>query len=107
MPAIPGVGGAGSRPAGNPAGKTVISLLAVCSSFFLGRAGAAAEARRSAPRQSSAANRSSFSRPDPSRLLPHATEFNPGIADTAEMAQALVLQRILFRNALTGDNIPR
>jgi hypothetical protein len=39
-------------------------------------------------------------------LLPHATESNPGIADTTEMAKPWSSKEFYIRNGLTGENIP-
>ena len=108
MPAIPGVGGAGSRrPAGNPAAKLVISLLAVLLVVFLGARWALRPKHADPPPANHQPQIEVPSpAPDPSTLLPHATEFNPGIADTAEMAKPWSSKEFYFRNALTGDNIP-
>ena len=44
--------------------------------------------------------------PDPSASLPNATEANPGIAEVGEMAKPWSSKEFLFRNRLTGENVP-
>jgi hypothetical protein len=44
--------------------------------------------------------------PDPAAALPHATESEPGIASTAEMAKPWTLRNFFIKNRLTGENIP-
>jgi hypothetical protein len=108
MPAIPGVGGAGSRrPRGNPAAKLVISLLAVLLVVFLG----ARWALRPKPVDPPAADQQPqieipSPAPDPSTLQPHATESNPGIADATEMAKPWSSKEFYIRNGLSGENTP-
>ena len=107
MPQIPGVSGPGSRPPGNPAVKLVIGLLAVLLVVFLG----ARWALRPKRAQSSAAEQQPqievpAPAPDPSTLLPHATDANPGVADTTEMAKPWTFKEFYIRNRLTGENIP-
>jgi hypothetical protein len=108
MPAIPGVGGAGSRrPRGNPAPKLVISLLAVLLVVFLG----ARWALRPKPVDPPAADQQPqieipSPAPDPSTLQPHATESNPGIADATEMAKPWSSKEFYIRNGLSGENTP-
>jgi hypothetical protein len=108
MPEIPGVSGPGSRrpTGGNPAAKLVIGLLAVVLVVFVG----ARWALRSKPAAPQAADQQPqievpSPAPDPSTLLPHATESNPGIADTTEMAKPWSSKQFYLRNRLTGENI--
>jgi hypothetical protein len=109
MPQIPGVSGSGSRPsaaASNPAVKLVIGLLAVLLVVFLGARWALRPKRavHSALQQPQIEVPSPA--PDPSTLLPHATETEPGIADVAEMAKPWSLKEFYIRNRLSGENIP-
>jgi hypothetical protein len=107
MPQIPGVPTPGARGIGNPAVKLVIGLLALLLIVFVGARWAlrpkhvepvAAEQQPQIEVPSPA--------PDPSTLLPHATEAAPGIADTTEMAKPWSTKQFFIRNGLTGENIP-
>jgi hypothetical protein len=109
MPQIPGVAGAGSRSsaASNPAVKLVIGLLAVLLIVFLG----ARWAFRPKHVEPSLAEQQPqievpAPAPDPSTLLPHATDAEPGIADTTEMAKPWSSKEFYIRNRLTGENVP-
>ncbi|HUC55105.1 MAG TPA: hypothetical protein VMR90_13720 [Candidatus Cybelea sp.] len=107
MPQIPGVSGPGSRPPANPAVKLVIGLLAVLLVVFLG----ARWAFRSKHGRSQVVDQQPqievpAPAPDPSTLLPHATDANPGIAETTEMAKPWSAKEFFIRNRLTGENIP-
>src|SRR6266478_5070141 len=109
MPQIPGVAGAGSRSsaASNPAVKLVIGMLAVLLVVFLG----ARWAFRPKHVEPSLAEQQPqievpAPAPDPSTLLPHATDANPGIANTTEMAKPWSSKEFYIRNGLTGENIP-
>jgi hypothetical protein len=108
MPVIPGVAGPGSRrPAGNPAAKLVISLLAVLLVVFLGARWALRPKHMDPPPADHQPQIEVPSpAPDPTTLLPHATESNPGIADTTEMAKPWSSKEFYVRNGLTGENIP-
>lgn len=44
--------------------------------------------------------------PDPDAALPHATEAEPGIATTAEMAKPWTTKDFFIKNHLSGDNVP-
>jgi hypothetical protein len=106
MPQIPGVSGPGSRPPANPAVKLVIGLLAVLLVVFLG----ARWALRPKHAEPQAAEQPQIEvptpAPDPSTLLPHATDANPGVADTTEMAKPWTSKEFYIRNRLSGENIP-
>jgi len=108
MPAIPGVAGPGARrPGGNPAAKLVIGLLAVLLVVFLGARWALRPKHADPPKADQQPQIEVPSpAPDPSTLLPHATESNPGIADTTEMAKPWSSKEFYIRNGLTGENIP-
>lgn len=43
---------------------------------------------------------------DPNASLPNATEAQPGIAEVGEMAKPCSSKQFLFRNRLTGENVP-
>lgn len=43
---------------------------------------------------------------DPSASLPNATEAQPGVAEVGEMAKPWSSKEFLFRNRLTGENVP-
>jgi hypothetical protein len=107
MPQIPGVSGPGTRPAGNPATKLVTGLLALLLIVFVG-ARWALRPRHAAPRMVEQQPQIEVPAPapDPSSLIPHATEANPGIADTTEMAKPWSTKDFFVRNRLTGENIP-
>jgi hypothetical protein len=109
MPEIPGVSGPGSRRAagGNPAAKLVIGLLAVLLVVFLGARWALRPKHVEPPLADQAPQIEVPSpAPDPSTLLPHATESEPGIADVTEMAKPWFSKEFFIRNGLTGENIP-
>ena len=44
--------------------------------------------------------------PDASAALPHATESQPGIASVEEMAKPWTAKEFLYRNGLSGENVP-
>jgi len=108
MPQIPGVSGPGSRSAAvNPAVKLVAGLLAMLLVVFLGARWAMrpkhAELR---PMEPQAQIEVPAAAPDPSSLVPHATDTEPGIANVEEMAKPWTSKEFYFRNRLTGENIP-
>jgi hypothetical protein len=106
MPEIPGVSGSGSRPAaGNPGVKLVIGLLALLLVVYLG-ARWAFRPRHVEPRLSDQQPQIEVPSPapDPSTLIPHATEADPGIADVTAMAKPWSSQEFFIRNSLTDKN---
>jgi hypothetical protein len=107
MPQIPGVSGPGARPVGNPATKLVTGLLALLLIVFVG-ARWALRPKHAAPRVAEQQPQIEVPAPapDPSSLIPHATEADPGIADTIEMAKPWSTKDFFVRNRLTGENIP-
>ncbi len=107
MPQIPGVSGSRSSAASNPAVKLVIGLLAVLLVVFLG-ARFALRPKHAAPPPAEQQPQIEVPSPapDPSTLLPHATDAEPGIADVAEMAKPWSSKEFYIRNRLTGENIP-
>jgi hypothetical protein len=106
-PQIPGVPAAGHATAGNPAVKLVIGLLAVLLIVFVG-ARWALRPKHIDPKAVAEQPQIEVPAPapDPSTLLPHATDTAPGIADTAEMAKPWSSKQFYVRNALTGENVP-
>src|SRR5258705_1583754 len=44
--------------------------------------------------------------PDPIAALPHATETEPGIASVGEMAKPWSSKEFMYRNRLSGENVP-
>jgi hypothetical protein len=44
--------------------------------------------------------------PDANAALPHATESEPGIASVDEMAKPWTAKEFLYRNRLSGENVP-
>jgi hypothetical protein len=106
MPQIPGVAGSGSRSA-NPAVKLVVGLLVLFLVVFLG-ARWALQPKHAEPKQVEQQPQIEVPSPapDPSTLIPHATESQPGIADVTEMAKPWTSKEFYIRNGLTGENIP-
>ncbi len=109
MPQVSGVSVSGSRSeaAANPAAKLVIGLLALLLVVFLGARWALRPSRaepQSAELQPQIEVPSPA--PDPTTLLPHATDTEPGIADVTELAKPWSSKEFYFRNRLTGENIP-
>ena len=107
MPQIPGISGPGVRPAGNSAVKLVAGLLALLLIVFVG-ARWALRPRHAGPRLAEQQPQIEVPAPapDPNSLLPHATDANPGIADTTEMAKPWSRKNFFVKNGLTGENIP-
>jgi hypothetical protein len=108
MPQIPGVAGSTTRSAAtNPAVKLIIGLLAMLLVVFVG-ARWALRPRHVAPRLTEEQPQIEVPSPapDPSTLLPHATDANPGIADITEMAKPWSSKDFYIKNGLTGENLP-
>src|SRR5712671_3352481 len=109
MPQIPGVSGSGLRSsaASNPAVKLVIGLLAVLLVVFLG-ARWALRPKHAEPQlaQQQPQIEVPSPAPDPSTLLPHATDAEPGIAEIPEMAKPWSSKEFYIRNRLSGENVP-
>ena len=106
MPQIPGVSGPGSRSAANPAVKLVVGLLALLLVVFLG-ARWALHPKNVAPKLAEQQPQIEVPSPapDPSTLIPHATEAEPGVATVVEMAKPWSSKEFYFRNRLTGENV--
>lgn len=105
-PQIPGVPVSGRATGGNPAIKLVIGLLAVLLVVFVGARWAVhpKQTEMKAAEQQPQIEVPSPA-PDPSTLLPHATDEAPGIATTTEMAKPWTSKPFFVRNGLTGENI--
>ena len=105
MPQIPGVSGSRATTAPNPAFKLVIGVLAVLLMIFLGAR--ALRPKRVAPQAVDQQPQIEVPAPapDPSTLLPHATDANPGIASVTEMAKPWSSKEFFIRNRLDGENI--
>ena len=107
MPQIPGVSSPGTPPASRDSSlKLGIGLLAVLLVVFLG-ARWALHPRQAEP---SVADQPQIEvpapAPDPSTLMPHATQASPGIANIEEMAKPWSSKQFFIRNELSGENIP-
>ena len=108
MPQIPGVTTPGARPAtSNTASvKLGIGLVAVLLAVFLG-ARWALRPRHVEPRADKQPQIEVPSpAPDPSTLVPHATDASPGIADVEEMAKPWSSKAFFIRSNLSGESIP-
>jgi hypothetical protein len=108
MPQVPGVVGPGTHATGvNPAVKLVIGLLAVLLVVFVG-ARWALRPRHAEPKLAEEQPQIEVPSPapDPSTLVPHATEVNPGIADVAEMAKPWSSKDFYIKNGLSGESVP-
>ncbi len=107
MPQIPGVSAPRSSAVSNPAVKLVAGLLAVLLIVFVG-ARWGLRAKHAAPQSAQQQPQIEVPppAPDPSTLLPHATDAEPGIADAVEMARPWSSKEFYIRNRLTGENIP-
>ena len=108
MPQIPGVTVPLPRPAtSRPSLKLVIGLLAVLVVAFFGARWALRSRhveRRVADQQPQIEVPSPA--PDPSTLVPHATDASPGIADVEEMAKPWSSKAFFIRSNLSGESIP-
>jgi hypothetical protein len=107
MPEIPGVPVAGRRGSGtNTAARLVAGLLGVLIVLVLGTRWILrpkhAESVVAPPPQIEVPAPA----PDPNAALPHATETEPGIATTAEMAKPWSTKDFFMKNRLTGENVP-
>lgn len=106
MPQIPGVTVPLPRPAtGRPSIKLVIGLLAVLVVAFLG----VRWALRPRHVESRSAEQPQIEvpapAPDPSTLVPHANDANPGIANVEEMAKPWSSKEFFIRNKLSGESV--
>ena len=108
MPQIPGVSAPGSRrPSGvNTAARLVAGLLGVLIVLVLGTRWILrpkhVEPVVAPPPQIEVP----LPAPDPNAALPHATETDPGVATTTEMAKPWSTKDFFIKNRLTGENVP-
>jgi len=108
MPQIPGVSSVDARisTSVNPASKIVIGVLAVLLVSFVG----ARWAVRFGLAPSKAAEQPQIEvpspAPDPSTLLPHATDSAPGIAEIEEVAKPWSYKGFYFQSKGPGESIP-
>src|SRR5690349_17589295 len=106
MPQIPGVTGP-RKPASNPMMPLVIGLVVIGIILLF----AVRWLSRSKPSEPARAEQAAQIEippppPDPSSLLPHATESDPVIANVADLSKPWTSADFFVRNRLTGENIP-
>jgi hypothetical protein len=108
MPQIPGVSSAGARGGffGNPAIRLVGGLLVVLLIAFFGARWALRPKHTELPTVEPPPKIEVPSpAPDPTAAMPHATEKEPEIATTSEMAQPWSSKQFFMRNGVTGENV--
>jgi len=109
MPHVPGVGSHSSTPAasGVPVVKLSLGLLAVLLVVFFG-ARWALRTGRAVPKAADQQPQIDLPTPapDPSTLVPHATDARPGIAGIEEMAKPWSSKEFFIRNTITGEDTP-
>ena len=107
MPQIPGVTVPLPRPATRPSIKLVIGLVALLIIVFLG-ARWALRPGRAEPKAAEQQPQIEVPppAPDPSTLIPHATEASPGVATVEEMAKPWSSKQFFIRNTVSGEDIP-
>lgn len=108
MPQIPGVGGPGpKRAARNPMLPLIIGLVVVGVVLLLAVRWFSRSKPAEAPHEEQTAQiEVPPPPPDPSAVVPHATEANPAISDVAALAKPWSSLDFFIRNRLTGENIP-
>jgi hypothetical protein len=108
MPQIPGVPGPGSRRTSgtNTAVRLVAGLLAVLIVLVLGTRWVLRPKRAETVVAQPPQIEVPAPAPDPNAALPHATEAEPGVATTAEMAKPWSTKDFFIKNRVTGENIP-
>jgi hypothetical protein len=108
MPQIPGVGGPGPKRAlRNPMLPLIVGLVVVGVVLLLAVRWLSRSKPAEAPREEQSAQiEVPPPPPDPAASLPHATEANPAISDTAALAKPWSSQDFFIRNHLSGENIP-
>ena len=107
VPQIPGVSSPGTPPASRDSSlKLGIGLLGALLVVFL----AARWALHPRQAEPNVADQPQIEvptpAPDPSTLMPHATQASPGIASIAEMAKPWSSKQFFIRNELSGENVP-
>jgi hypothetical protein len=109
MPQIPGVAAAPSirGQRSNPAIRIIAGLIVVLVLLFIGVRWALHPKHVESPLAEPLAQIEVPSPPpDPAAALPHATESEPGIATTADLAKPWSSRDFFIKNRLTGENIP-
>ena len=109
MPQVPGVTsqGADLSPSSGSAVKLGIGLVALLLVVFFG-ARWALRAGRATPKAADQQPQIDLPTPapDPSTLVPHATDARPGIAGIEEMAKPWSSKEFFIRNTITGEDTP-
>lgn len=109
MPQIPGVSASGyKRRSNSTLPLALIGGLAavVIVVFFVGRWLLRPAPADTAPQQPTPQLEVPAPPPDPAASLPHSTAANPEIATVQELARPWSSQQFIFRDRLTGENIP-
>jgi hypothetical protein len=109
MPQIPGVAVASSKrgQTSNPAIRIIAGLMVVLVLVFIGVRWALHPKHVEPPMAEPLAQIEVPSPPpDPAAALPHATESEPGIATTTDLAKSWSARDFFIKNRLTGENIP-
>lgn len=107
MPQIPGVPTQSATPQAGFKPVRLIGFLAalafclVCVRWVMRPRGAEAPAVARVPQIEIPAPA-----PDPNAALPHATETQPGIASVGEMVKPWSSKEFLYKNRLSGENVP-
>lgn len=109
MPEIPGIAGKLPRPPADRSGVlkafgvvAAVLVVAIAAGHLLLRSKHAEQP----PAQPVAQIDIPVPAPDPAKVIPRATESNPGIATVEELAKPWSSKAFLFRNNLTGEFIP-
>ena len=108
MPQIPGVSAPGFKhPRRNPLMPLVVAFLVfglviLLAARWLSRSKPAEQVRVEPPPQMEVPSPP----PDPNSLIPHASEFNPVIANLADLAKPWSSVNFLIRNKLNGEETP-
>ena len=106
MPQIPGVSSPGTQLASRDSSLRLgIGLIAVLLVVFLG-ARWALHPRHEPSLADKPQSEVPAPAPDPSTLMPHATEASPGIAKIEEMAKPWSSKQFFIRNELSGEDTP-
>jgi hypothetical protein len=108
MPQIPGVQAPASRRASatNTAIRLVAGLLGVLLILVLGTRWIMRPKRVETVAAPPPQIEVPAPAPDPDAALPHATEAEPGVANTAEMAKPWSTRNFFIKDRLTGESVP-
>lgn len=107
MPHIPGVAASSHSHTAdaNPVSRLVIGVVAVFLVVFLGARWALRPKHAQPLAQQQPQIDVPSPAPDPSALMPHATDAEPAIAEVREMAKSWSSKEFFIRNRLTGQNV--